>query len=74
MTIKKWYEIAVSWTDRGTETIAIKENLNDAIDYAKNSKALQGKYVDFLFIDKWYEEKGNAIRYDQDAIIINKGE
>ena len=55
MTIKKWYEIAVSWTDRGTETIAIKENLNDAIDYAKNSKALQGKYVDFLFIDKWYE-------------------
>tara|TARA_R110002020_G_scaffold460777_1_gene679417 strand:+ start:161 stop:379 length:219 start_codon:yes stop_codon:yes gene_type:complete len=72
MNNKEWYEIAISWSDGGTETIKIKESLTDAIDYAKNSKALHGKYVDFLFIDRWYLEKGNAIKYEQDAIIINK--
>ena len=63
--MEKWYELAVSWIDGGTETIATFDTLKKAKLYAEDCNALKGEYVEFVFIDKWYAEEGGSAWEDK---------
>jgi hypothetical protein len=76
--MEKWYEVAVSYGDDGsTEKIAAFDTLEDAKNYASSDDGkslISESHVNFIFIDKWYEEEGGSIfREDSfDAIIYKE--
>jgi len=64
--MEKWYEVAVSYVDDcGTETIEWFYKLKEAKEYTNNCDALERKYVDFVFIDKWYSKDGDNAYKDR---------